>query len=206
MAFSPKLVLASASPRRLDLLQQIHITPDLVLPADIDETAYAKELPRDYVTRIACAKAQTVLNKPETENSYILAADTTVACGRRILPKAEDEATARQCLKLLSGRRHRIYGGIAIISPDGNLVHRVVLTTVSFKRLHRDDIESYIQSKEWHGKAGGYAIQGFAATFVTFLQGSYTNVVGLSLYDTAQLLNGQGYITNHVDRNNRPEN
>ncbi|MGM0422693.1 MAG: Maf family nucleotide pyrophosphatase [Pseudomonadota bacterium] len=206
MASSPKLVLASASPRRLDLLQQIHITPDLVLPADIDETAHTKELPRDYVTRIACAKAQTVLNKPETENSYILAADTTVACGRRILPKAEDEATARQCLKLLSGRRHRIYGGIALITPDGRLTHRVVLTTVSFKRLHRDDIESYIQSKEWHGKAGGYAIQGFAATFVTFLQGSYTNVVGLSLYDSAQLLNGQGYITNHVDRNNRPEN
>lgn len=206
MAPHPKLVLASASPRRLDLLQQIHITPDLVLPADIDETAHNNELPRDYVTRITCAKVQAVVDKPETDNCYILGADTTVACGRRILPKAEDETTARACLKLLSGRRHKIYGGIAIISPDGTLTHRVVLTTVGFKRLHADEIESYIQSSEWHGKAGGYAIQGYAAAFVTFLQGSYTNVVGLSLYDSAQLLNGQGYSITHVDRDSRPEN
>lgn len=186
-----RLVLASASPRRLDLLRQIGIDPDLVEPADIDETPMKGELPGPHVVRLAEAKARAVA--PHHAAAFILGADTIVACGRRTLPKAEDEATARTCLNLLSGRRHRVYGGVALIAPDGQLAVRRVESRVAFKRLSEIEIEAYLASGEWLGKAGGYAIQGRAAAFVSWLSGSYSNVVGLPLYETAQLLAGRGY-------------
>ena len=185
------LVLASASPRRLDLLRQIGIEPDEVDPADLDETPLPRELPPAHVVRLARAKAETV--RPRHPGAFILAADTVVACGRRILPKAEDEATARRCLEMLSGRRHRVYGGIALAPPDGEIAVRRVVSHVSFKRLSELEIAAYLAGGEWHGKAGGYAIQGRAAAFVSWLSGSYSNVVGLPLYETAQLLTGRGY-------------
>jgi septum formation protein len=184
------LILASASPRRLDLLRQIGLIPSAVDPADIDETPLKGELPLPHAQRLAAAKAALVaLRHP---GRFILAADTVVACGRRILPKAEDERTARRCLDLLSGRRHRVQGGLALAGPDGTLRARVVTTIVTFKRLDRSEIDAYLASGEWHGKAGGYAIQGRAAAFVRSLSGSYSNVVGLPLFETAQLLKGAG--------------
>ena len=185
------LILASASPRRRELLKQIHITPDDICPADINEDHEKAELPRDYVKRIALGKAQHI--RKSKSDSFILSADTTVACGRRILPKAEDEQTARDCLKLLSGRRHKVLGGIALITPEGKEIYRLSETTVKFKRLSPQDIEAYITSKEWDGKAGGYAIQGLAASYINFISGSYSNVVGLDLFQTRQLLKGNGY-------------
>jgi septum formation protein len=185
---SPKLVLASASPRRLDLLRQIGIEPDIVDPAEIDETPFKAELPDKHALRLALAKAETVANRHP--GTFILAADTVVACGRRILPKAEDEATARRCLELISGRRHRVLGGIAVIAPDGRVASRVADSTVIFKRLSQEEMSTYLASGEWRGKAGGYAIQGLAAGYIRFLSGSYSNVVGLSLYDTRQILSG----------------
>jgi septum formation protein len=184
------LVLASASPRRLDLLRQIGVIPGAVDPADIDETPLKDELPVLHAERLAAAKATWVARRHA--GRVILAADTVVACGRRILPKAEDERTARRCLDLLSGRRHRVQGGLALLQADGTLRTRVVTTIVTFKRLERPEIEAYLASGEWHGKAGGYAIQGRAAAFVRALNGSYSNVVGLPLFETAQMLKGVG--------------
>ncbi len=183
------LILASSSPRRLLLLKQIGITPDKVISTDIDETELKGELPRDAALRLAVAKANAVTEK----NSYILAADTVVACGCRILPKTENEKDARACLELLSGRRHHVYGGIALKTPDGRIVKRLCDTIVQFKKLTLKDINNYLESSEWRGVAGGYAIQGHAAAFVKFLGGSYSNVVGLSLYDTMIMLDGTGY-------------
>ena len=185
------LVLASASPRRLDLLRQIGIEPAAVDPAAIDETPLPHELPPAHVLRLAQAKAEAVrLRHP---GAFVLGADTIVACGRRILPKAEDEVTARKCLQLLSGRRHRVYGGVALATPEGGIALRRVVSHVSFKRLSEQEIAAYLASGEWHGKAGGYAVQGRAASFVSWLSGSYSNVVGLPLFETAQLLTGRGY-------------
>jgi septum formation protein len=186
-----KLVLASASPRRLDLLRQIGIVPDHVEPADIDETPHRGELPAGHVVRLAEAKARAV--QQHHPDAFILAADTIVACGRRILPKAEDEATACACLTMLSGRRHRVYGGVALLTPSGDLAIRRVVSQVAFKRLSEKEVAAYLASGEWHGKAGGYAIQGRAAALISWVAGSYSNVVGLPLYETAQLLAGRGY-------------
>ncbi len=189
---SGKLVLASASPRRLDLLAQIGLVPDIVDPAAIDETPRKAESPDKHALRLAAEKAAAVASRHP--DAFILAADTVVACGRRILPKAEDEATARKCLELLSGRRHRVYGGIALIGPDGRLTTRLAESTVIFKRFSDAEIHAYLATGEWQGKAGGYAVQGRAAAYIRFLSGSYSNVVGLSLYDVTQLLAGQNFV------------
>jgi septum formation protein len=192
---SGELVLASASPRRLDLLRQIEITPVEIDPADIDEQPHDGELPPDYACRIAAAKLAAVAGRHP--GRYVLAADTVVACGRRILPKAEDEATAGRCLELLSGRRHRVLGAIVIVGPGGRRSERLVTTAVTMKRLSVAEIAGYLQSGEWRGKAGGYAIQGRAAAFVRAISGSYSNVVGLSLYDVAAMLSGLGFRRTH---------
>jgi septum formation protein len=188
------LVLASASPRRLELLRQVGLVPDIIDPADIDETPRRGELPPAHAMRLATEKARAVI--PRHSGAYILAADTVVACGRRILPKTEDEASARSCLELLSGRRHRVLGGIALASPDGQVVCRRVDSQVAFKRLSETEIIAYLRSGEWQGKAGGYAIQGRAAALIRWVCGSYSNVVGLPLFETAQLLVGRGYRPN----------
>lgn len=185
-----RLVLASASPRRLELLRQIGIEPQAVDPPDVDETPYPRELPVAHARRLAEAKAREVAGRHPGE--FVLAADTVVACGRRILPKAEDEATARSCLALLSGRRHRVLGGVGLICADGRYLHRLVTTTVAFKRLTGAEIDAYVAAGEWHGKAGGYAIQGRAAALVSWISGSYSNVVGLPLFEVAALLDGAG--------------
>jgi septum formation protein len=190
----PPLVLASASPRRLELLRQVGIVPDVIDPANLDETPRKGELPAAHAIRLAEEKARAVI--PRHPGAFILAADTVVACGRRILPKTEDEASARFCLDLLSGRRHRVHGGIALASPDGRLVLRRVDSQVAFKRLSEPEIAAYLRSGEWCGKAGGYAIQGQAAVLVRWLCGSYSNVVGLPIFETAQLLAGRGYRAN----------
>jgi septum formation protein len=187
----PKLVLASASPRRLELLRQIGIVPDEVDPAEIDETPLLRELPAAHVVRLARAKADAV--RARHPQAYVLAADTVVACGRRILGKPSDERAARAFLALLSGRRHRVYGGVTLVKPDGPIVTRRVVSQVAFKRLSDGELAAYLATGEWRGKAGGYAIQGYAATLVSWMQGSYSNVVGLPLYETAQLLAGLGY-------------
>ncbi len=193
MTEAPRFILASASPRRKELLSQIGIVPDDILPADINEDEYEGELPRDYVRRITLGKLEATAAKPKTDNAFILSADTTVACGRKILPKSEDRETAKMCLEAISGRRHVILGGIAIQAPNGDIRYRCVETTVKFKRLSPAEVTMYLDSTEWDGKAGGYGIQGRAAQFVSFLKGSYSNVVGLSLYDVAQMLKGMGY-------------
>jgi septum formation protein len=185
------LVLASASPRRLALLRQIGIEPDAVDPAEIDETALKGELPRAHAQRLAQAKAAAVAARQS--GAFVLAADTVVALGRRILPKAEDEATARRCLEQLSGRRHAVLGGIVLVAPDGRIGRRLVTTAVRLKRLTGPEIERYLESGEWQSKAGGYAIQGRAAAFIPAINGSYSNVVGLPLAETAALLAGLGY-------------
>jgi septum formation protein len=186
-----RLILASASPRRLELLAQIGITPNDVLPADIDESPLAQELPRQHAARLALIKARKIAGQ-ESE-AWVIGADTVVGVGRRILPKAEDEATARRCLQLLSGRAHRVFGGVAIFSPDGNVSERLVVTRVKFKRLSEQEMQDYLNCGEWQGKAGGYAIQGHAASFVAGINGSYSNVVGLPLYETMTLLSGLGW-------------
>ncbi len=185
------LVLASASPRRLDLLRQIGLEPDRIDPADIDETPRPDELPPAYAMRLAEEKARAVM--PRHPGAYVLAADTVVACGRRILPKASDRETARSCLELLSGRRHRVHGGIALVGPGDRLTLRRVDSQVAFKRLSEAEIAAYLCCEEWLGKAGGYAIQGRAAALIRWVRGSYSNVVGLPLFETAQLLAGRGY-------------
>ena len=191
MVTTPLLVLASASSRRLDLLRQIGLEPDRIDRADIDEIPRPGELPPAHAMRLAENKARAVM--PRHPGSYILAADTVVACGRRILPKPADRATARFCLELLSGRRHRVHGGIALAGPDERLTLRRVDSQVAFKRLSEAEIAAYLCSGEWRGKAGGYAIQGRAAALIRWGSGSYSNVVGLPLFETAQLLAGRGY-------------
>jgi septum formation protein len=185
------LVLASASPRRKDLLARIGVVPQVIDPADIDETEQPDELPRHYAARMAQEKAQVV--RARHADAFILAADTAVACGRRILPKSEDMATAEMCLQLLSGRNHHVYGGICLITPAGKVVVKVVDTRVAFKRLSALEIARYLQSGEWDGKAGGYAIQGMAEIFVRQIVGSHSNIVGLALHETYGLLQGNGY-------------
>ena len=185
------LVLASASPRRLELLRQIGLEPTVIQPASIDETPARGELPRAYAERMAREKAEAVA--PDHPDAFILAADTVVACGRRILPKAEDERTARRCLNLLSGRRHKVVGGMCLVDASGKLHMRLVETQVRFKRLARQEIDAYLAGGEWDGKAGGYAIQGTAARYVAFVGGSYSNVVGLPLFELSQLLTGAGF-------------
>ncbi len=186
-----RLVLVSASPRRLALLRQAGVAPDAVVPAELDEAPRPRELPVDYARRMAREKAAAVA--PEHTDSFLLAADSVVALGRRILPKAEDEATARDCLRRLSGRRHRVLGAVVVVAPGGRRAERLVATTVSFKRLTAAEIAAYVASGEWHGKAGGYAIQGRAAAFVPRINGSYPNVVGLPLAEALALLTGLGY-------------
>jgi septum formation protein len=186
---APTLVLASASPRRLALLAQIGIVPDRVISPDVDEAPLGDELPRNYVRRLARAKAEAVA----AQGCYVLAADTVVAAGRRILPKTETETEARRCLALLSGRRHRVITTTVLHAPNGRRGERLVESVVGLSRLTEQQITEYLASDEWRGKAGGYAIQGRAAAFIRFLSGSYSNVVGLPLFETAQLLRGLGW-------------
>jgi len=188
---APQLVLASGSARRRDLLRQIGIEPSIIDPPHIDERHGPRELPLTYARRMAREKLAEIA--PRHRGCWVLAADTVVACGRRILPKAESEEQARACLDLLSGRRHRVLGGIAIASPDGRIAERVVTTAVAFKRLTPREIDSYVATGDWHGKAGGYAIQSHAASFIPWINGSYGNVVGLSLSDTLAMLGGLGW-------------
>lgn len=183
-------ILASASPRRLDLLAQLGIRPDHVVPSDIDETPGKGELPRPYAARLAREKAQAVAD--QHPGCIILAADTVVAVGRRILPKAETESQARACLTLISGRRHHVYTAIAVIDAGGTVRERLSDTIVTVKRLTQQEIDSYIRSGEWQGKAGGYAIQGRFAAYVKAISGSYSGVVGLPLYETNTLLTASG--------------
>lgn len=184
-----QLVLASASPRRLQLLAQIGITPDAVCPSDIDETPKPKELPRPLALRLAEEKLAACV----ADGAFVLAADTVVAVGRRLLPKTENIAEAEACLRLMTGRAHRVLTGVALRAPDGRVSSRVVVTRVQMKRLSEDDIASYLASGEWLGKAGGYGIQGRAAGFIKGLNGSYSGVVGLPLYDTQNMLTGLGW-------------
>jgi len=186
-----KLVLASASPRRLDLLARIGVTPDAVVAADVDESVPRGELPRDHALRLAREKAQAVAARHPQD--LILAADTVVAVGRRILPKVEDEATLRACMKLLSGRRHRVLTGVALVIPGGGLRERLVETMIAMKRLTDDEIAYYASHGEWRGKAGGYALQGYGEVYVRHIAGSYSNVVGLPLAETRVLLKSAGY-------------
>lgn len=186
-----ELVLASASPRRLDLLRQAGIEPDRVAPADIDESPLRDETPRRLALRLAVEKAAAAaVHAPE---AVVLGADTVVCVGRRVLPKAETEAEARQCLTLLSGRAHKVLTGIAAVAPDGRKASRLVETRLHVKRLTKAEIEAYVASGEWKGKAGGYGIQGRAGAFILSLEGSYTGVVGLPLYETVNLLSGLGW-------------
>lgn len=186
-----RLILASASPRRLDLLARIGIVPDAVVPADIDESVPRGELPREHAMRLAREKAQAV---GATEPSaLVLAADTVVAVGRRILPKVEDEATLRSCLRLLSGRRHRVLTGVALAVPGGAIRERLVETMIAMKRLSEQEIDHYASHGEWRGKAGGYALQGYGEVYVRHIAGSYSNVVGLPLAETRVLLKSAGY-------------
>lgn len=182
------LILASASPRRLELLAQVGIEPDRVEPALLDETPLAGELPRQLAARLARAKADAVAAR--FPDALVLGADTVVACGRRVLDKTDDTARARKMLALLSGRRHRVFGGICVALPDGKRRERVIMTQVQFKRLSGAEIDAYLATGEWRGKAGAYAIQGRAGGFVTRINGSYSNVVGLALHETLALLGG----------------
>jgi septum formation protein len=197
MSALQKLVLASGSPRRVELLNQAGIEPDILLPAHIDETPKRAEHPRSLAKRLSLEKAQKaaamLVEQGETSKSYILAADTVVSVGRRILPKAEALDEANYCLRLLSGRSHHVYTGLCLITPAGKVRQKLVETRVRFKRLSSIELESYLASGEWRGKAGGYAIQGLAGTFIVKLVGSYSNVVGLPLYETTSLLTGEGF-------------
>lgn len=191
MTVEPRLVLASASPRRLHLLRQIGLVPDAVEAADLDEAAQRDETPRRLALRLAGEKAAFVAAR--RAEAYVLGADTVVAVGRRVLPKAQDAAQVRACLTLLSGRAHKVLTGVAVVAPDGRTGARLVESRVHFKRLSDSDIEAYLASGEGVGKAGGYAIQGRAGALVISLQGSYSGVVGLPLYETANLLAGLGF-------------
>ena len=185
------LILASASPRRLDLLARIGVIPDAVIPAEIDESVPKGELPRDHALRLAREKAQAVAVR--RADALILAADTVVAVGRRILPKVEDEPTLRACMKLLSGRRHRVLTGVALAAPDQPLRTRLVETMIAMKPLSDEEIDFYAAHGEWRGKAGGYALQGYGEVYVRYIAGSYSNVVGLPLGETSNLLKAAGY-------------
>jgi septum formation protein len=185
------LVLASASPRRVNLLAQAGIVPDRIIPPELDETPKPREQPREYASRIATCKAQQVARN--VSGAFVLAADTVVAAGRRILPKAESPGTVEQYLLLLSGRRHQVITAVALVSPDGTLHRRSVLTRVAFKRLSAPEIRAYVASEEGLGKAGGYAIQGRAESFIRWINGSYSNVVGLPLLETLGLLWSAGW-------------
>jgi septum formation protein len=184
------LILASASPRRRELLARLGIEPARVVPADIDETPRKAELPRDYAQRMAREKAQAAGDPA----AFVLAGDTVVAVGRRVLPKAEDEATARGCLELLSGRRHRVLSAVALLAPDGTLRERLSETQVRFKNLSPEEIAAYVAGGEWHGKAGGYAIQGSAEGLIAWISGSHSGVVGLPLFETRALLKAAGFV------------
>jgi septum formation protein len=186
-----RLILASASPRRLDLLARIGVVPDAVLPADVDESVPRGELPREHALRLAREKARVVAAREP--DALVLAADTVVAVGRRILPKVEDEATLRACMRLLSGRRHRVLTGVALAVPGGAVRERLVETMIAMKRLSDAEIDHYASHGEWRGKAGGYALQGYGEVYVRHIAGSYSNVVGLPLAETRVLLQGAGY-------------
>ncbi len=190
-AVQPALVLASASPRRLDLLAQVGVTPVRVDPADIDETPLRDETPRLHALRLARDKARAVASR--SPGDFVLAADTVVAVGRRILPKAETEEQAIRCLALLSGRNHKVLTAVAVIAPDGREASRLVETRVQVKQLSDIEKADYLAGGEWRGKAGGYAVQGVAGGFIIDLHGSYTGVVGLPLYETLNLLRGLGW-------------
>lgn len=188
------LILASASPRRIELLKQVGITPSQILPADIDETPLKNEKLTDLALRLAQGKAQAIFQTiGKSENQFILAADTVVAKGRRLIDKALSEEDVKSALQNLSGSRHKIYGGMCLITPDGKSISRLSTTNVQFKRLSKSEIDNYVLSGEGIGKAGGYGIQGIAASFVKSINGSYSNIVGLSLYDTMQMLNGNNF-------------
>src|SRR5689334_2093774 len=186
-----RLILASASPRRLDLLARIGVKPGAVVPADIDESVPKGELPRDHALRLATEKAEAISAR-ETD-ALVLAADTVVAVGRRILPKVEDEETLRACMKLLSGRRHRVMTGVALAVPGAGIRGRLVETMIAMKRLSDQEIDFYAGHGEWRGKAGGYALQGYGEVYVRHIAGSYSNVVGLPLAETRLLLKSAGY-------------
>lgn len=186
---APQLVLASASPRRRELIARLGLLPARINPADIDETPRKDELPRPYAIRMAREKALAAA----APDGYVLAGDTVVACGRRILPKAEDEATARQCLQLLSGRRHRVLSAVALLAPDGTMREKLNETEVLFKRLSDEELRAYLAGGEWHGKAGGYAIQGSAEGLITRISGSHSGVMGLPLFETRALLKAAGF-------------
>lgn len=199
-----KLVLASASPRRLALLRQIGLPPDALLPADIDEVPTRGESPKSLAVRLANEKAATahrvLQTRKDLTGAFLLAADTVVSVGRRILPRCDLEDEAEQCLRLLSGRAHRVHTGISLVTPKGATRRRLVETRVRFKRLSRGEVEGYLASGEWRGKAGGYAIQGLAGAFAIKLVGSYSSVVGLPLYETMSLLHGEGFVVRSADR------
>ena len=186
---APSLILASASPRRRELIARLGIEPARVVHADIDETPLKSELPRDYAMRMAREKALAAADPA----AHVLAGDTVVAVGRRILPKAEDETTARSCLALMSGRRHRVLSAVALLAPDGTLRARLSETQVRFKPLSAEEIRAYLAGGEWHGKAGGYAIQGSAEGLIAWISGSHSGVVGLPLFETRALLKSAGF-------------
>jgi len=188
---SDALILASASPRRQEILADQNIFPGAIIPADIDETPLKGETPRPYVKRMALEKAQVVAK--DHPDHFILAADTVVVMGRRILQKPIDAQEVYHFLSMMSGRRHKVLGGIALITPQGKAITRIVESTVKLKPLSEDEKQGYIDSNEWQGKAGGYGIQGIAARYITFISGSYSNIVGLSIYDTLQMLKGNGF-------------
>ncbi|MGE0231275.1 MAG: Maf-like protein [Flavobacteriaceae bacterium] len=201
MSARPPIVLASGSPRRLALLQQVGIEPDLLWPASIDESQIKGELPRTLAKRLSRTKADVAIlagkRDERLRNAFILTADTVVCVGRRVLPKTETLDEAAATLRLLSGRNHRVYTSICLVTPKGAIRQKLVETRVRFKRLSRQEIEGYLASGEWRGKAGGYAIQGIAGSFVVKLIGSYTSVVGLPIYETTQLLAGEGFPVTH---------
>ena len=186
---APRLILASASPRRLELLARIGVTPDAVIPAHVDETPRKSERPADYARRVAAEKAAAIASS----GSLVLAADTVVAAGRRILPKTEDEDEARAALALLSGRRHQVLSAVTLVDSQGQARHRLSSSTVAFKRLSDDELQAYLDSGEWHGRAGGYAIQGRAEALIRSISGSHSAVMGLPLFETRALLRAAGY-------------
>jgi nucleoside triphosphate pyrophosphatase len=189
---TPQLILASASPRRRELLARLGVVPNAIVPADIDEEPSKDEIPKPHALRLAIGKAQAVT--PQHKGAFILSADTVVGVGRRILPKAEDMETAKHCLELLSGRSHRVFTGVCLITPDGRQIDKVVETRLKMKRLSDIEMTTYLDSGEWDGKAGGYGIQGLAGAFISHISGSYSNVVGLPVFETRNMLIGAKYI------------
>ena len=188
---SLRLVLASASPRRRDLLAQIGITPDAIAPTDIDETPLKGELPRHYAERVACEKAMVAAKRHP--GAVVLVGDTVVAVGRRILPKGETEADARACWKLLSGRKNKVYTAVAVVDAAGKLRHKLSVNVVTLRRLTQAEIDAYIATDDWHGRAGSYSISGKSAVFISYIQGSHSSVMGLPIFETANLLRAAGY-------------